>query len=298
MALVARILAGDEGAWSAFVVEYSPRIRATMLRYVRDPETIENLYVELLGKLKQGKLARFDFRSSLSTWLFVVARNHCRDYYRSTRGVRHVLTAVSSLGPREKRFFTLHYLDGLSLPETFESLRAERRDLTYLDLFELRESVRTVVAEKHLGRVLDRLLSPEAHPTGDSALERRILDPNETGQPGSPAPERYADSENFRIVIEYLREAILALPDRDQLVLRLRFEHRRSAREIGAILDLGNEKQVYRRLERLYGALREAMLARGVRPEICSEAADDVDILCSYNGLWDWTPPSGRAEVS
>ena len=84
--LIARILSGDTAAWHTFIEIYSPHIRKTIRRYVADPEVENDLYASLLEKLKTEKLARFESRSSLATWLFAVTRNHCRDHYREREG--------------------------------------------------------------------------------------------------------------------------------------------------------------------------------------------------------------------
>jgi len=293
--LISSILSGDTAAWHAFIVRYSPRIRLTILRYVKDPEIASDLYASLLEKLQSGTLAKFDSRSSLPTWLFAVTRNHCRDYYRSTKGVRHLVTAIEGLGEPERRFFKLHYIQGLSLQGTFESMRAETgKGISYLDIFDYRETIRKAITEKNLGRLLDRLLRPESEMTGlTQARAAFLLDREKSLESTSPSPETYVDGKNLSIAIENLRAAILRLPNRDQLILKLRFEHKRSAREIGEILDLGNEKQVYRRLGRLYGELKTMLLEFDLPPTVYREVAGDIEDLCTCSGVWEAGPRSG-----
>ena len=298
-ALIKRILPSDTDAWQTFIEIYSPCIRKAIERHVKDPELASDLYVNLLEKLKTSKLGRFDSRSSLSTWLFVVARNHCRDFYRSTNGVRHLLTALKGLGDAERRFFKLHYIQGLSLQETFESMRLEAGgSISYLDIFDYRETIKSAIAAKHLGRLLDRLLRPESElmtlaPGGaDSSPDRA-----EMLESACLSPETYIDGKNLRIAVDNLRSAILRLPHRDQLVLKLRFEHKRSAREISEILDLGSEKRVYRRLEKLYGELRCMLREGDLAPDTYGEITEDIEDLCKYTGVWD-TEPHGDNETA
>ena len=290
--LISRILAGDTSAWHTFIESYSPRIRIVIFRYVKDPETASDLYANLLEKLQSAKLARFDGRSSLATWLFAVTRNHCRDYYRSTKGVRHLLTALKGLTKAERRFFELHYIQGLSLQGTFESMRTEYRGkISYLDIFEFRESVRKTIAEKHLGRLLDRLLRPEPETTcSPSSRIESALDREEAFESTFPSPEASIERKNLGIAIQNLRSAVLRLPHRDQLVLKLRFEHKRSAREIGEILDLGNEKQVYRMLERLFEELKTMLLESNLPQGVYQEVAGDIESLCAHNAVWEVGP--------
>jgi DNA-directed RNA polymerase specialized sigma24 family protein len=287
--LIVRVLSGDTAAWHTFIEIYSPHIRKTIRRYVSDAEVENDLFASLLEKLKTGKLARFQSRSSLATWLFAVTRNHCRDHYRGAKGVRHLCMALEGLGEPERRFFILHYVQGLSLQATYRSLRAETGDsISYLDLFEYRETIRKAIERKKLGRIIDRLLRPDATTIGLSTMIAGT-EPDQAAsiEMTAASPESYLEGKNLHIAIEHLRAAILELPHRDQLVLKLRFEHKRSAREIGKILDLGNEKQIYRKLDRLFVELR-AMLLRGDLPaDFYREAAEDIEGLCRYGGVWE-----------
>jgi RNA polymerase sigma factor (sigma-70 family) len=288
-ALISCIISGDIGAWHTFVETYSPRIRRTIFRYVKDPEIAGDLYTSLLDKLYSGKLAKFNQKSSLATWLFAVTRNHCRDYYRGTKGVRHLLMATGELKEAEHRFFELHYIQGHSLQGAFESMRAESRgNISYLDIFDYRESIRKAIARKNLGKLLDRLLRPEPEITGllPSSVEY-LLDREEALESTFPSPETSIEGKNLGVAIQNLRAAVLKLPHRDQLVLKLRFEHKRSAREISEILDLGNEKQVYRMLERLYEELKIMLLEFDLPQSVYREVADDIESLCAHGAVWE-----------
>lgn len=297
--LIARILSGDTAAWHTFIEIYSPQIRKAIRRYVSDPEVESDLYASLLEKLKTGKFARFESRSSLATWLFAVTRNHCRDHYRGAKGVRHLCMALEGLGEPERRFFILHYVQGLSLQATYCSMRAEAGDaISYLDLFEYRETIRKAIERKKLGRIIDRLLRPDPVMI-DFSTSVAETEPDQAASIESTAasPESCLEGRNLQLAIEHLRAAILELPHRDQLVLKLRFEHKRSAREIGKILDLGSEKQIYRKLDRLLGELRSILLKGDLPVDLYREAAEDIENLCRYSGIWESDERSGAASI-
>jgi DNA-directed RNA polymerase specialized sigma24 family protein len=283
--LVTRILAGDTRAWQAFIETYSPLIQKTIGRYVKDKDTAEDLYVSLIEKLKESKLKTFEFRSTLSTWLFIVARNHCRDYFRSTKGIRHVMAVLKDLKPAERRYFELHYIQNLPLHEVLESLRTELgQKVTYLDIIEYEDRLQKKVSKKGLGKLMERLLRPDTskHHAGIQAVEGRWT-LGEGPSAISPPQESMLERRNLEIAIEKLRGAVLRLPHRDQLILKLKFEHKASAREISEILDLGNEKQVYRKLDRLLGELRKMLLESGLSPEIFAELTQDMELLYAPN---------------
>lgn len=299
-ALIVRVLSGDTAAWHRFIEIYSPHIRKTIGRYVADPEVVNDLYASLLEKLKTGKLARFESRSSLATWLYTVARNHCRDHYRSAKGVRHLCMALDGLREPERRFFNLHYVQGLSLQATYRSMRAESGNaISYLDLFEYRDTIRKAIERKKLGRIIDRLLRPEAV-TIDLAtsISGTEMDQASSIESPAPSPESCLDGRNLQIALERLRAAILELPHRDQLFLKLRFEHKRSAREIGEILDLGSEKQIYRKLDRLLDELKSMLLKGDLHDDFYREAAEDIETLCRYGGVWESGGRYGTKSIS
>jgi DNA-directed RNA polymerase specialized sigma24 family protein len=298
--LIAKILSGDTAAWHSFIEIYSPHIRKTIRRYVKDPEVESDLYTSLLEKLKTGKLAKFKSRSSLATWLFAVARNHCRDHYRGAKGVRHLCMALEGLGEPERRFFVLHYIQGLSLQATYGSMRAEAGGaLSYLDLFEYRETIRKAIERKKLGRIIDRLLRPDAVTIDLSpSVAGTDLDQAAAIESAADSPDACLEGRNLQVAIEHLRAAILELPHRDQLILKLRFEHKKSAREIGKILDLGSEKQIYRKLDRLFGELRAMLLNGDLPADLYREAAEDIENLCRYGGVWESDERRGTTSIS
>ena len=294
--LIVKILSGETAAWHTFIEIYSPHIRKTIRRYVSDPEVESDLYASLLEKLKTGKLARFESRSSLETWLFAVTRNHCRDHYRGAKGVRHLCMALDGLGEPERRFFILHYVQGLSLQATYRSMRAEAGDaISYLDLFEYRETIREAIKRKKLGRIIDRLLCPDVATIYlSTSVAGTELDQASSIESTAASPESCFEERNLQIAIEHLRAAILELPHRDQLVLKLRFEHKKSAREIGEILDLGSEKQIYRKLDKLLGELRSMLLKGDLPADLYRETAEDIENLCRHGGVWESNKRCGK----
>ena len=132
LTLVSRILSGDAEAWEEFCEVYGPIVERSLRRYISDPETRRDLYVSLLEKLRRDKLGSFAGRSTLAAWLFVVVRNHCRDYYRSEGGVRRLSCVFKDLSPEEtarlhesvSQVMRKQALDGFALAEELRKLLA------------------------------------------------------------------------------------------------------------------------------------------------------------------------------
>ncbi|MBN1885873.1 MAG: sigma-70 family RNA polymerase sigma factor [Candidatus Krumholzibacteriota bacterium] len=271
--LIERIRSGDDGAWRSFVSAHAPLIRATIARFVDGDEARADLFAETLAKLRGGGLASWRGRSTLGTWLWAVTRNICRDWYRSERGTRHVLQAVRDLAPVEARFFRLFYLQRLQMHEVMEALRLEfGTEFSWLDLLDVRDRVEAAARDKGLGRLIERLLVPA------------VLPPPETR--AAAPPELLGDRALLRRAFDDLATAIGALPERDRTILTMRFVNRSSAREICEVLDLGNIKQVYRRIERLQRDLRHALLDRGVPEEIYRGIVDNIVDLAAWENAW------------
>jgi RNA polymerase sigma factor (sigma-70 family) len=286
--LIRKIISGDETAWRLFAEKYSPHIEKAIRNYVGDSELSRDLYASLLEKLKSKKLRSFKGKSTLATWLYVVTKNHCRDYFRSKRGIRHVMTALEDLSEIDRRFFMLVYIQRYPLTEAYQSLHLETRGrISYLDLFECRDRVSAIVAEKKLGRLLDRLTRPEQR--RDSEFPEGVVLFDELQTPVvSESPPQYLqiEDDDLRAVIQNLKAAIDWLPHKDRLILKLRFEHKASAKRISEILDLANEKQVYRKLDGLIRKLREMLLEGDLPLWVYEEAARNIEDLCLWQEIW------------
>ncbi|MCX5752452.1 MAG: hypothetical protein NTW97_02265 [Candidatus Krumholzibacteria bacterium] len=275
--LVERILSGDDEAWKAFCETYSPIIQRSIRRYVKDEESARDLYVSLLEKLKKGTLGSYRGASTLAAWLFAVARNHCRDYFRSASGVRHVMGMLKGMRPEERRFFELYYIQGMSMNEAYESMRSETGGaVSRVDVIECDEAIRRRIAKKQLAKLTGRLLRPDAGRRAERSIET-LPEGKELQDAAARSPEENADAGPFEDALRKLRAALLALSARDRLMLELRFERGLSLRKTGEILDLGDARRVHERLARLLARLRETLVESGLSAELAGELIDDLE---------------------
>ncbi len=285
--LARKAASGDTDAWQQFLNNYFTYIKSIIAGFTRDEELISDLSTSLIEKLKAKKLSQFSGRSKLKTWLFIVTLNHCRDFFRSKKGIKHIKNITASLNKTEKRFFELYYLEGLSINDVYESMKLEvGKELSYIDLLDIEEKIRSVAREKRMQKIIDTLLKQKKvfleKDRGKEYIEQRgywMVLPN-------PPQELSLEKEELMKALEHLKDAISKLPYRDRIVLKLRFEHRVSAKKICEILDLSNEKQVYRCVEKLLAKLKSAMLESGISEESYTEIASNIDDLISYSGEW------------
>ncbi len=81
--LARQITSGASGAWAAFVDTYGPRLHRLARRYAACEADAEDLTQEVFVALFQS-LPRYRGDSSLSTWSYRVALNHCLKYAAKT----------------------------------------------------------------------------------------------------------------------------------------------------------------------------------------------------------------------
>jgi RNA polymerase sigma-70 factor, ECF subfamily len=95
-ALVERCQAGEAGAFDEVVRLYGQRIYSLCLRLIGDPETAFDASQETFVRA-YDRLSRFRGEAALSTWLYRIAVNTCRDMARQRR--RHPEVELSDSVP-------------------------------------------------------------------------------------------------------------------------------------------------------------------------------------------------------
>ena len=82
--LIQKMKNGDDGAVENFVREYSPKIFQYCLLHIRDRGDAEDLTQETFLKFFQS-FERYQHRGKCSAFLYAIASNACRDYYRKAK---------------------------------------------------------------------------------------------------------------------------------------------------------------------------------------------------------------------
>jgi len=82
--LIRDILDGERDKYRNLVERYSPMVFHIVRGFVNDEQEVEEMAQQIFVKT-YTKLDSFDFRSKFSSWLYMIARNHCRDYAKNIR---------------------------------------------------------------------------------------------------------------------------------------------------------------------------------------------------------------------
>lgn len=187
--LVRRFKSGDRAAFSDLVTRYQDRVYSLCLRWMGDPQVAEEVAQDVFIALYRS-LDRFRGESRLSTWIFRVTVNHCKNrrLYRKRRQVeRHEplegtrpdddlpARELPHAGPGTDR--SVHVSEaGRILQEALDRLDESHRsilvlrdveDLPYEEIAEILELPKGTVksrlhrARAELARTLSRIARPE-----------------------------------------------------------------------------------------------------------------------------------------
>jgi RNA polymerase sigma factor (sigma-70 family) len=207
-------------------------------------------------------LRRFEGRSSLATFLRTVITRQWLDHRTREWGRWRPSADAVRLGPTAVALERLLERQRLPLEQAVEAL---------------------CTRDPALG---DHMLRELAARLPHRVTGRRHVD--DTGLQHSPAPDRTPEQllEDARAastqatMVRALRALLATLSPREQLLLRLRYEHGATVANIARVLN-EEQKPLYRQLDRLLARLRQDLEARGVSAadvrDIAALSLDDED---------------------
>ncbi|MGH7469130.1 MAG: RNA polymerase sigma factor [Longimicrobiales bacterium] len=191
--------------------------------------------------------AKFQGRSSLTTYLNVVLTNYFRDFRTAQWGRWRPSAEARRLGTIALRLEALVYRDGCSMREAIEVLRSAGGELPNdTDLFRLASRLQVRSRVQEVG--------------SDAAGE--VSAPDHTD---ATIVESEVDQARARAAQE-LDRALQSLPAQDQVIVRMRHLDGVSVADIARMLGI-QQKPLYRRMEAILDGLRRQLEERGVNVE-------------------------------
>ncbi len=257
--LVRRILADDAPAWEAFVHRYAGLIYSVVRRYLRtrDRDDIRSVMVDVLVNLRRSKLATYEGRAALSTWLTLVARSEALEVLRRRFGRGRDVAGFEDLSELERRIFRFYYIEGRSCHDLIAELSTPTDPWT-LDRFVA--TLRSI--EQKLGDRWLRRHAYDLHAQSVGAASGRMLEYLDhvrdefQHQSGGHSPEYHLMEREARLTARRLREMIETLDPAERRILELRFELGWTAQEIADELGIPSARGVYSITERVVRHLR------------------------------------------
>jgi RNA polymerase sigma-70 factor (ECF subfamily) len=125
--LIARCLAGDQGAWEEIVRVHRRKIFNIAYKFVGRYDEAEDLTQDIFIKVFKA-LHTFDRRANFQTWLISISRNLCIDHYRSVRKERATMARdvdASELAPVSRERTPLGELEQVDLKALIRQALAE-----------------------------------------------------------------------------------------------------------------------------------------------------------------------------
>lgn len=197
---------------------------------------------------------KFQGRSSLNTYLTTVVANEMRDFLNYLWGKWQSSAEAKRLGPVAIRLEKL-LRDGRSFDEAVQDLQINHKvEMSWQELHEMAARL------------------PDRFPRRNEGEEGLLNLP----APGDPADSRSDKEEREamrRKILAALSELREALPKEDQVILKMRGGGFTVA-QISRFLGL-DQKQLYRRIEKILKELREELERRGFHKEDLEGLFDD-----------------------
>jgi len=267
--LARAVVAGSREAWRTFAQRYSGLIHAVIRRHLssRDPDEIDGLFVAVLDALYRRKLATYEGRAALSTWLTLVVRTEVFDHLRRRFGRREVPETLGELTEPEREIFQLHFIEGHEVREIVRRLSADwngwtaSRVLAVIGRLEQRLDGRWMrrmaydIHARTVGVASGRLLEYLDHLRTEMQLQN-----------GHGSDYELMEQEAHRTTA-CVQMLIAQLPEDERRLLTMRFENGWSAKKIAAELGNGSPRAVYTALNRVVRGLRRTLRRQGVTDE-------------------------------
>jgi DNA-directed RNA polymerase specialized sigma24 family protein len=264
--LARSVVAGSRSAWQSFAERYSGLIHSIIRRHLhsRDGDEVDTVFVAVLDGLYRHKLATYEGRAALSTWLTLVVRTEVFDHLRRRFGRHEVPGTLGPLLEAEREIFQLHFVEGCDVREIVKRLEADwtgwtsSRVLTAIGRMEQRLDgrwLRRMAYDLHartVGIASGRLLEYLDHLRGEIQFQN------------GHGPEFELMEREAQRTTASVKELVALLPAEDQRLLAMRFENGWSAKKIAAELGNGSARAVYTALNRIVRGLRRALKRQGV----------------------------------
>ena len=143
--VVRRCQSGDESAFAQIVQSHRSKVFSIIYGIVRNRNDAEDIAQQVFAKIFFS-IKGFDFRSSLTTWIYKITVNECYDYLRKQK-VRK-LVYESDLGEDDAR--TMENSEIAKDRRPAADNRAERRDYLVKLLSKVSEEERVLLIQKEV----------------------------------------------------------------------------------------------------------------------------------------------------
>jgi len=247
--LLHRLSSVDAGpAWVEFLDRYAQLIMNTANQFEYQRNQINDCFAFVCGKLNDDgfrRLLKFNAHGAakFNTWLGAVVFNLCVDWHRREFGRVTVLPAIAALPEFDQSVYRLVIEQGYDKEACFQTLRANFPDLTRELVANASRRVYSILTPRQRWQISVRNQRSKQNP-----LQNQLERLPET----SPGPDFEAQATQQ---LEALQDALSRLPEKQQLIIRLRFQEGLSLNKIAQLQQLGDSNQAWRHIQAAIKAL-------------------------------------------
>jgi len=262
--LVAKINSGSVEAWHEFVHQFSDLIFSVLHRQLtaEDPDAIRTVYVDVLKRLYDSELTKYEAISSLSTWLVIVTRGMAIDYLRRKGGRRRAPKGYSDLGTLGRMVFQLHFVEGMGFDAVLCAVNWDSDRYTIDDVALSVETIHETIDRRVLKRLENERYARRHGIESGEFLEYMVHARMEYRHAAEDAaPDRALLEAEVRRIQKRVEACKERLPAKEREVLGLRYDKGWRAKEIASDLGLENDRAAY---SLVYKALRTLRRLLGV----------------------------------
>lgn len=249
-----RLNGSDPGvAWAAFIDRYSARIMRIVRQFEFEQDRSQDCFLHVCEKLcEKGfrRLLKFSTTgpASFRTWLGSVVYNLCVDWHRSEYGRAVLLPAISAMPMFDQAVYRLYFERGMEREICRRMLKEEFPDLTREQFTEAIARVHQALTPRQRWKLS---LHSRARRPPDTSLPEAHQLPHQALEPHSEA------SRNERQ--QLVRTALATLPERQRLLLSLRYEQGLTLRKIAELMDVPDPYRARREIQAALDTLAAAM---------------------------------------
>ena len=255
--LIERFKTEPEAAYRALLEQYTSVLLRMIRRFMRDPDEVMEVYTGICERLCANDyqaLRRFESDGELIPWLSVVVANACRDRFRKTKAASVPRSVLKQLDDRERLVFKYHYQERLPHEDIAEIIaRRHRVPYTALEVVRAIGKINDLLSTRKRWLLLSALRANMPTLSIDEMKERMGFQPST--RPDFSFDQAMQDDE----LMQRLQHALEQLEPDDRMLIHLRFDHNRTAPEIGRLMKYDDHRYVYTRLRTVVQQLRRHM---------------------------------------
>jgi RNA polymerase sigma factor (sigma-70 family) len=249
-------------AWTEFLRRYSPLILQVTRRFESEDERVNDCFLYACAQLSDNDFRRLrSFRSDgpaqFRTWLTSVVTNLCIDWRRKLSGRLRPVAAIANLPELDQLVYRFIYVRGMTRAQCLRALAGRYPNLSDAELAAINARLFGLLTPRQRWQSGARArgslsLDELSHSDSDEAG----FQPEEAG----PGPDLLAAFEQER---EQVEAALGQLPQRQRLLLRLRYQQELTLEEVARLARIPDPYRAHREIQAAVEALGAVLKRRG-----------------------------------